>query len=147
MFTHTRAVQTAGYLGGQEIAFRLLPHTPRDHLNHPLEGRSALCWAVLRADLEMVEAILGRRPTLEGIKSVQSRTTSEVTRVKLQLVSLKYFLPGVGCPGEVFFFSAGSSGSGHSRGEIGFTFSFYTKDFFQQKMKSEQTHNFADHMS
>ena len=146
MFTHTRAVQTAGYLGGQEIAFRLLPHTPQDHLNHPLEGRSALCWAVLRADLEMVEAILGRRPTLEGIKSVQSRTTSEVTRVKLQLVILKYFLPGVGCPREVFFFSAGSSGSGHSRGEIGFTFSFYKKDFFQQNMKSEQSHNFADHM-
>ena len=83
MFTHTRAVQTAGYLGGQEIAFRLLPHTPLEHLNHPLEGRSALCWAVLRADLEMVEAILGRRPSLEGIKSVQSKTTSEVTRVKL----------------------------------------------------------------
>ena len=89
---------------------------------------------------------MGRRPSLEGIKSVQSRTTSEVTRVKLQLVSLKYFLPGVGCPGEVFFFSAGSSGSGHSRGEIGFTFSFYKKDFFQQNMKSEQSHNFADHM-
>ena len=133
----SRAVQTAGYLGGQEIAFRLLPHTPLNHLNHPLEGRSALCWAVLRADLEMVEAILDRRPSLEGIKSVQSRTTSEVTRVKLRLVILNYFLPGVDCLGEVFFFSAGSAGSGHSRGEIGFTFSFYTKDFFQQKIKSE----------
>jgi len=82
-----RAVQTAGYLGGQEIAFRLLPHTPQDHLNHPLEGRSALCWAVLRADLEMVEAILGRRPTLEGIKSVQSRTTSEVLAVLVKYSS------------------------------------------------------------
>ena len=133
----SRAVQTAGYLGGQEIAFSLLPHTPLNHLNHPLEGRSALCWAVLRADLEMVEAILGRRPSLEGIKSVQSRTTSEVTRVKLRLVILNYFLPGVDCLGEVFFFSAGSAGSGQSHGEIGFVFSFYTKDFFQQKIKSE----------
>jgi len=82
-----RAVQTAGYLGGQEIAFRLLPHTPLNHLNHPLEGRSALCWAVLRADLEMVEAILDRRPSLEGIKSVQSRTTSEVLAVLVRYSS------------------------------------------------------------
>ena len=32
-----RAVRTAGYIGGQEIAFSLLPHTPLAHLNHPFE--------------------------------------------------------------------------------------------------------------
>merc|ERR1711974_479458 len=76
-----RAVQTAGYLGGQEIAFSLLPHTPRAHLNHPFEGRTALCRAVLRGDLEMVEAILERRPSLEGLKTVQPKTTPEISAV------------------------------------------------------------------
>ena len=73
-----RAVQTAGYLGGQEIAFLLLPHTPLAHLNQPFEGRTALCWAVLRGDQEMVEAILERRPSLQGLRTVQSKTTLEV---------------------------------------------------------------------
>jgi len=40
----------------------------------------------------MVEAILGRRPTLEGIKSVQSRTTSEVLAV---LVRYSSSVPGL----------------------------------------------------
>ena len=71
-------MQTAGYLGGQEIAFILLPHTPVDHLNQPFEGRTALCWAVLRGDQEMVEAILERRPSLQGLRTVQSKTTLEV---------------------------------------------------------------------
>ena len=79
---------------------------------------------------------MDRRPSLEGIKSVQSRTTSEVTKVKLRLVILKYFLPGVGCLGEVFFFSAGSSGSGHSRGEIGFTISFYKTSFSRNEIRA-----------
>ena len=48
------------------------------HLNNHFQGRTALCWAVLRADLEMVEAILDRRPSLEGLKTVTSKTTSEV---------------------------------------------------------------------
>jgi len=74
-----RAVKTAGYLGGHEIAFSLLPHTPVAHLNQPFEGRTALCWAVLRGDLEMVKAILERRPSLEGLKTVQAKTTPEVS--------------------------------------------------------------------
>jgi len=87
-----RAVKTAGYLGGHEIAFSLLPRTPVAHLNQPFEGRTALCWAVLRGDLEMVEAILERRPSLEGLKTVQAKTTSEVSAL---LVSYNTLVPSL----------------------------------------------------
>ena len=49
----------------------------------------------------MVEAILERRPSLEGIKTVQSKTTSEV-RGKYVKFDEKKFLQGKGSFGEVY---------------------------------------------
>ena len=64
----------------------------------------------------MVEAILERRPSLEGIKTVQSKTTSEV-RGKYVKFDEKKFLQGIGSLGEVQHIGAEFAAFGKGSGD------------------------------
>ena len=66
----------------------------------------------------MVEAILERRPSLEGLQSVRAKTTSEVKRGKIKIKLDECFVQGIGPLGEIQHIGAKLAAFGASCGEL-----------------------------
>ena len=66
----------------------------------------------------MVEAILERRPSLEGLESVLAKTTSEVKRGKIKIMYDECSLQGIGPLGEIQHIGAKLAAFGKSGGEL-----------------------------
>ena len=72
------ALRDAGYLEGLEVAHLLLPRTTTTDLGWRVGGRTALAWAAVRGDLELVGEMLERGASPWRLGVAETQTTTEV---------------------------------------------------------------------